>query len=71
MKMKKIGVTGSKGKIGSRLVKLGAIPYDFDLTSSEAVEAGLRDKPDVMIHAACVSSIKKCEESVLWVSSRI
>lgn len=58
----KIAVSGSRGRIGSRLVKLGAIPLDFDVTDEDQIERGLELKPDILIHAASVSSIAECEE---------
>lgn len=65
MNMKKIGVTGSRGRIGSRLVALGAVPLDFDVTDREAVARELDSiKPDLVIHAASISSIARCEENL-------
>lgn len=62
--MKKvIAVTGSKGRIGSRLVALGAVPLDVDVTDPESIGRGLNNlKPDLIIHAASISSIKECED---------
>lgn len=63
--MKKIGVTGSRGRIGSRLAAFGAVPLDFDVTDRDAVRRGLDDlKPDLVIHAASISSIARCEEDL-------
>src|SRR5687767_4880060 len=58
----KIAVTGSRGRIGSRLVKLGAVPLDVEITDAEAVgrEISLL-RPDIVIHAASMSSIAECE----------
>src|SRR5687767_3311595 len=64
MKMK-IGVTGSKGRIGSRLVALGAVPLEFDVTDREAAMRGLDHlRPNVVVHAASISSIARCEEDL-------
>lgn len=61
--MKRITVTGHKGKIASRLIGLGAIPLRADVTNREAVERELITvKPDVIIHAAAISSIDECEK---------
>jgi len=65
MNKKRIGVTGSKGRIGSRLVALGAVPLEFDVTDREAVGRGLRDSNvDVVVHTASISSIARCEENL-------
>lgn len=59
--MKKIAVNGYKGKIASRLIGLGAIPLRADVTSKDDVESELRlIRPDVIVHAAAISSIDKC-----------
>ena len=64
MKMK-IAVTGSKGKIGQRLVALGAEPLFCDITDPFSVEDAINTvKPDVIIHAAAVSSIDECEQDL-------
>lgn len=58
----KIAVTGYKGRIGSRLVALGAVPLDCDVTDELAVTRELRYKqPDIVIHAASIASIAECE----------
>jgi len=59
----KIATTGSKGKIGRRLAALGAIPLNCDILDKNAVERELhRVNPDVVIHAAGISSIDACED---------
>lgn len=59
--MKTLAVTGYKGKIASRLIGLGAIPLMADVTDKDAVEIELSTvKPDVIIHAAAISSIDEC-----------
>src|SRR3972149_5438819 len=60
--MKKIAVNGYSGKIASRLIGLGAIPLRADITNKTAVERELSTvMPDVIIHAAAISSIDKCQ----------
>lgn len=58
----KIACTGYKGRIGSRLVALGAVPLDCDVTDELAVMRELRyKKPDIVVHAASIASIAACE----------
>ena len=60
--MKKIAVNGYSGKIASKLIGLGAIPLRADITNKTAVERELSTvMPDVIIHAAAISSIDKCQ----------
>ena len=64
MKMN-ICITGSKGKIGQRLVQLGAKPLFCDITDPHWVRDEIKKvKPDVIIHAAAISSIDKCEQDL-------
>ena len=61
----KICVTGSKGRIGSRLVALGAVPLEVDVTDLEAVRRKFElSQPDIVIHAASLSSIAACAEDL-------
>lgn len=61
MKMK-ISVTGVKGKIGQRLVSLGAEPLFCDVTDADSVKTAIQiTRPDVIIHCAAISSISLCE----------
>lgn len=63
--MKKIGVTGYRGRIGSRLVALGAVPLEFDVTDREAIGRELSAKnPDIVVHTASISSIARCAENL-------
>lgn len=58
----KIACTGYKGRIGSRLVALGAVPLDCDVTDEDAVKAELLlVHPDIVVHAASMASIAECE----------
>lgn len=58
----KIAATGYKGRIGSRLIALGAVPLDCDVTDELAVRRELRyKKPDIVVHAASIASIAACE----------
>jgi len=60
--MKKIAVTGAKGQIGRRLVSLGAIPLNCNILDRSETKRELRRvNPDVVIHAAGISSIDECE----------
>ncbi len=61
----KIAVTGYKGRIGSRLIALGAVPLVSDVTDLDAVRRELEVlRPDVVIHAASISSIAECETNL-------
>jgi len=63
--MKKIAATGANGKIGKRLVALGAEPLFCNIAIQEDVESEIaRVKPDIIIHAAAISSIDKCEKNL-------
>lgn len=59
----KIAVTGPRGQIGRRLVALGAIPLDCDIRDKAQIANALDAvQPDLIIHAAGVSSIDECEK---------
>lgn len=59
----KIAITGSEGKIGSRLMKLGCEPLLCDITIEKEVERELhRVRPDVVLHLAAMTSLEWCEE---------
>lgn len=59
----KIAVTGHKGKLGSRLVNLGVLPIKADILYSKQLRRELDSiKPDVVIHAAGISSVAECEK---------
>lgn len=61
----KIALTGAKGKIGQRLVALGAEPLSCDITIPQEVEAEIsRIRPGVIIHAAAISSIDECQNNL-------
>ena len=61
----KIAVTGYKGRIGSRLIALGAVPLVSDVTDLDAVRRELEiSQPDVVVHAASISSIAECETNL-------
>ena len=58
-----IAVTGHKGQIGRRLVSLGAIPLKCNILDRTEIANELRSvNPDIIIHAAGISSIDKCEQ---------
>ena len=58
-----IAVTGYKGQIGRRLVSLGAIPLKCNILDRTEIANELRSvNPDIIIHAAGISSIDKCEQ---------
>ncbi len=59
----KIAITGSRGCLGHRIVNLGAVSLICDVTDKREVESELRRvKPDVIIHAAAISSAEECEK---------
>lgn len=61
--MNRIFVTGHKGRIGRRLVSLGAMPLDIDITNEVQVNQAIKlTKPDLIIHAAAKSSIDYCQQ---------
>lgn len=70
--MKKYGVIGYKGKIGSLLVKRADfVPVDCDITDKQSIYKGLqgveafwRGKLDVIVNCAAISSIDECEQNV-------
>jgi len=60
----KIAVTGYKGKLGRRLVALGAFPLDCNVRDRTSVENAVsREKPDIIIHAAAKSSVDYCQDN--------
>jgi dTDP-4-dehydrorhamnose reductase len=62
--MKKIAITGSRGCLGHRIVNLGAVSLLCDVTDKREVERELnRVRPDVIIHAAAISSAEECDKS--------
>lgn len=62
-RIQRVCVTGYKGRIGSRLVALGAVPLDCDVTDEEAVKGELLlVHPDVVVHAASIASVAECEK---------
>ena len=57
-------VTGHRGKIASRLIKLGVEPIKSDILKPKDLRRELRVlKPDVIIHAAGISSVAECEQN--------
>lgn len=59
----KIAVTGFRGKLGSRLVKLGVVPIRANILYPRQIRRELDSiKPDVVIHAAGMSSVAECEK---------
>lgn len=59
----KIAVTGPKGRLGSALVRTGAIPIYADITNIGQLEAEISTiDPDVIINCAAKSSVSWCEE---------
>lgn len=60
----KIAVTGHRGKIGKFLVGYGAEPLDCDILKPDDIRRELdRVQPDIVIHAAAVSSIDLCQRN--------
>jgi dTDP-4-dehydrorhamnose reductase len=61
--VKRIGVTGWRGRLGSELIRRGCIPLKCDVTDP----AWIRDvlsahKPDVVIHCAAKTDVDGCED---------
>ena len=58
----KISVTGREnGKLRERLLALGAVALSCDITNPKQVEKEIRRvKPDVIIHAAAMTSVDEC-----------
>jgi dTDP-4-dehydrorhamnose reductase len=61
--VKRIGVTGWRGRLGSELVRRGCIPLKCDVTDP----AWIRDvlsahKPNVVIHCAAKTDVDGCED---------
>jgi len=62
--MRKIAVNGTKGRLGSTLVRLypGCYPLFAEITNKQAVKEELdRVKPDVVIHCAAFTDVDACE----------
>lgn len=59
--MKKIGVTGYKGKIGSTLVsRANFVPIDCDITNLDSVKMAGGDF-DIVVNCAAIASVDKCQ----------
>ena len=59
----KIAVTGSRGKLGSALVRAGCEPILSDITNYDQLEAEILSlKPDVIINCAAKTNVLYCEE---------
>lgn len=60
----KIGVTGSRGRVGSWLVsQCGCEPLDCDITSPESIKAALASlKPDVIVNCAAWTNVDGAED---------
>lgn len=60
----KIAVTGYKGRLGQRLVALGALPLDCDVLDVASVDNAIKSmSPDVIIHAAAKSGVDFCQNN--------
>lgn len=58
----KIACTGSSGKVGQRLVKMGVIPLECDVTDFAMVNSVVTAiQPDVIVHLAALSDVDYCE----------
>ena len=61
--MKKICMTGGRGKIGSYLSKLGAIDLECDVTNTLEIQRSIKYyKPDIIVHLASKSDVNWCEK---------
>ena len=66
MSGRKILVTGSRGMLGSNLLKYLAfdniVGFDVDITdASKVYERLLEEKPDVIIHTSAYTNVEECE----------
>jgi len=60
--MPKIACTGSKGAVGSELVRRGCIPIEFDITFPTWIKDEIYTiNPDVVIHCAAITDVSYCE----------
>jgi dTDP-4-dehydrorhamnose reductase len=60
----KISVSGYKGKIGQRLVALGALPLKCNVMDEDDILHEInRVEPDVIIHAAAKSNVDFCQDN--------
>ena len=60
----KIAVTGSRGRLGSELVKRGCIPIQGNLTYQIELDSQLKNiTPDVIIHCAAYTDVDGCESA--------
>ena len=64
--MQKIAVTGSTGLLGNKLVSLGCVPLECDITNPNSIKRAVDEvAPDVIIHCAAATNIDWCEEHPL------
>jgi dTDP-4-dehydrorhamnose reductase len=61
MKIEQVGVTGYMGRVGSRLVAMGARPIDVDVTQEFPLPNGV----ELVINCAAKSSPVWCQENVV------
>jgi len=66
MSGKKILVTGSRGMLGSNLLKRlkfsNIVGFDVDIIDRESVESRLREEaPDIIIHTSAYTNVEECE----------
>jgi dTDP-4-dehydrorhamnose reductase len=65
--MAKIGIMGSRGRLGSQLILMGGTPLECDLTDEEDVAMVLAMvKPDVVINCAAYTKVDSCETDEGW-----
>jgi len=60
MKIEQVGVTGTEGRVASRLIEAGARPLPFDITTSFEVPSEVK----LVINCAAMTSVDACEEFV-------
>ena len=60
--MKRIGVTGANGNLGTELVRIGCVPLECDITDPDQIQDAIdRVEPDVIINAAAKTNVDACE----------
>ena len=60
--MKRIGVTGANGNLGTELVRIGCVPLECDITDPDQIQEAIDEvEPDVIINAAAKTNVDGCE----------
>lgn len=59
--MRKIGITGQNGRVGSELVRRGCVPLNVDITDIPDLKSAKLDDCDVIINCAAVTRVDACQ----------